>query len=779
MTRALEGLTVLEFAQFLAAPSAGLRLADLGATVIKIERPKVGEAGRQIAIKHMFVDGDSLVFHTVNRNKLSYAADLKNPADMERVKQLIGRADVMTHNFRPGVMEKLGLDYESARRLNPHIIYGEVTGYGKAGPWKDKPGQDLLVQSVSGLTWLSGSADHGPVPFGIAVVDVLCGAHLAQGILAALYRRARTGRGAYVECSLLESILDAQFEYLTTYLADEMKPPRRGGRFNANAYLAAPYGIYPTTDGFLALAMGDLKRIAQLIGCAELVTFDASQCFTRRDEIQQAIAARLSTRTTQQWLDVLDAADVWCADVFDYAKLVRHEAYKALRMEQMVRRDNVEIRTTRCPLRIDGDILTSERAAPRVGQADWSTVTRAFQPVPEARVVESLQHGLKARVTNAPLDGLLVVDLSQFLSGPCASLRLADLGARVIKVERPGTGDICRQLYVSNVRLDGDSTVFHAINRNKESFAADLKTAHGLEQVKRLIRLADVVMHNFRPGVIERLGLDYNSLREINPRIVYGQISGYGSVGPWKDKPGQDLLVQSLSGLTWLSGDASDGPVPMGIAIADILCGMHLAQGILACLVRRSSTGKSGLVEVSMLESTLDLQFETFTTFLQDGGQPVRRTATNNAHAYLGAPYGIYRTSDGYLALAMGRIPQLGELLGCKSLLEFEEPAEWFTQRDRIKSILADHLKNNTTAHWLSILEPADIWCAHVLDWQRLLQHDACKALGMFQTVRRGTGTTYQTTRCPIRIDGRRLYSERGSPDLGEHTQRITRELLA
>src|SRR5438067_765991 len=201
----LGGVTVLEFAQFMAAPTAGLRLADLGARVIKVERPKSGDAGRQIAIKNLFVDGDSLVFHTINRNKQSLAADLKNPADLERVKALIARADVMTHNFRPGVMEKIGLDYAAVSRLNPCIVYGEVTGYGQEGPWKDKPGQDLLVQSLSGLTWLSGNAGQGPVPMGIAVADILCGAHFAQGILAALVRRARTQQGALVQVSLLES----------------------------------------------------------------------------------------------------------------------------------------------------------------------------------------------------------------------------------------------------------------------------------------------------------------------------------------------------------------------------------------------------------------------------------------------------------------------------------------------------------------------------------------------------------------------------------------------
>ena len=183
-----------------------------------------------------------------------------------------------------------------------------------------------------------------------------------------------------------------------------------------------------------------------------------------------------------------------------------------------------------------------------------------------------------------PLDDILVVDFSQFLSGPSASLRLADLGARVIKIERPGTGDICRTLYVSNVVLDGESTVFHAINRNKESFAADLKNPDDAEQIRALVAKADVVMHNFRPGVMERLGFDYESVRKLNPQVVYGVISGYGNEGPWRDKPGQDLLAQSLSGLTWLSGNADDGPVPMGLAVADIYTGAQLTQGILACL---------------------------------------------------------------------------------------------------------------------------------------------------------------------------------------------------
>lgn len=377
-----------------------------------------------------------------------------------------------------------------------------------------------------------------------------------------------------------------------------------------------------------------------------------------------------------------------------------------------------------------------------------------------------------------PLEDILIIDLSQFLSAPSATLRLADLGARVIKVERPETGDICRELYVSNVILNGESSVFRAINRNKESFQADLKNEIDKQRVLKLVEKADVLIHNFRPGVIERLGFDYDTIKKINPSIVYGDISGYGSEGPWKSKPGQDLLVQSLSGLTWLNGIEGSGPTPVGLAVVDILSGAHLVQGILAALIKRAKTREGSKVSVSMLESILDFQFETITTFYHDGGEPTVRPKSNSAHAYLGAPYGVYKTQNGYLALAMGAIPFLGELLGCEELTNYPEPASWFTERDAIKKVLADHLATDTTEKWLSILEPADIWCANIMDWDTLFAQDGFKVLDMIQKVTMGDGFEYETTRCPIKIDGEYLTSSLGSPALGEHTETIVKELI-
>ncbi|MEN3323170.1 CaiB/BaiF CoA-transferase family protein [Mariniflexile soesokkakense] len=375
-----------------------------------------------------------------------------------------------------------------------------------------------------------------------------------------------------------------------------------------------------------------------------------------------------------------------------------------------------------------------------------------------------------------PLEDYLIVDFSQFLSGPSASLRLADLGARVIKIEKPGTGDICRTLYTSDLIMNGESSIFHTINRNKESFAADFKNTEDLKTIKKLLIKADVVMHNFRPDVMKRIGLSYDDVKAINPKVVYAEISGYGNHPDLKDKPGQDLLLQSMTALTWLTGNQNDGPVAMGLSIVDMLAGAHLAQGILAALYRKTINDSGALVQVSMLESAIDFQFETITTFFNDGGELPVRTKSNNAHAYLGAPYGIYKTNDGFLALAMGSVPVLANLLKCDALLQF--PENKFTLRDKIKKVLATHLKTQTTTHWLSVLEPADIWCAKVLNYQELFEEEGFKVLNYIQKVTMGDGYGYETTRCPIKIDGELFISEKGSPKLGEHNQKILNELI-
>jgi CoA:oxalate CoA-transferase len=375
-----------------------------------------------------------------------------------------------------------------------------------------------------------------------------------------------------------------------------------------------------------------------------------------------------------------------------------------------------------------------------------------------------------------PLKGVLVLDFSQFLTGSLATLRLADLGARVIKIERPGAGDLCRSLYLSDTDVHGENTLFHAINRNKESYAADLKDASDLGRLHGLIGRADVMVQNFRPGVIERLKLDYEHVSKANPRLVYGAVTGYGNARQWRDRPGQDLLAQARSGIMWLSGDEGDPPTPMALAIADMLAGHGLCEGILACLVRRGVTGRGGLVETSLIEALLDFQFEVLTTHMNDGHRPPRRSAYRNAHAYLAAPYGVYDTADGFLALAMTQLPALGTLLDLPTLREISDSAESFRRRDEIKRTIATRLKDHTTEHWLEILDAADIWCAEVLDWPKLFSSEAFREIDMVQTLTDGRGIEVLTTRCPVRLDRRILKSPQLAPRVGQHTEAIQKE---
>jgi CoA:oxalate CoA-transferase len=375
-----------------------------------------------------------------------------------------------------------------------------------------------------------------------------------------------------------------------------------------------------------------------------------------------------------------------------------------------------------------------------------------------------------------PLEDIVVIDFSQFLSGPSASLRMADMGAQVIKIEKPGDGDICRQLYVSDIMIEGESTIFHAINRNKQSYTADLKNKAELDKIKQIIAKADVLMHNFRPGVMQRIGLDYEAVKTINPNIVYAEVSGYGNEGPWKSLPGQDLLLQAVSGLTWLSNDSEHEPTPMGVAVVDILAGTHIAQGILAALYQRAVSGEGALVQVSMLESILDFQFEVLTCFYNDGQELPVRSSVNNGHAYIQAPYGIYQTADGYLSLAMGNIMKLKNLLNCEGLAVFTDAADWFNKRDEIKAILANHLAKKSTDTWLAVLVPADIWCAKVMDYDTLMQEEGYQILNMELNVKTSNGLSVKTTRCPIKVDGEIFSSHIGAPLLGEHNVEIDKQ---
>ncbi len=317
----LSGVRVISLTHFLQGPSGVQFLADLGADVVKIEPPRRGAWERHWSGAETFLNGESVFFLLAHRNQRSMTVDLKSDRGKDVLWRLIRTADILVENYRPGVLDRLGFDYEAVHRANPGVVYCACSGYGPDGPYRERPGQDLLLQAEAGLARLTGGADAPPTPVGTAVVDQHGAALLAIGVLAALRGRDQTGTGCRVDVSLLASALDLQIEPLTYYLnGGRLQPRSRTGL--ATTFHEAPYGIYQTRDGWIAVSLSSNVQLAELAGSARLAGFREEERFSRREEVSAAIGEVLSTRTTQEWLETLGRAGLWCAPVNGYDEVV-------------------------------------------------------------------------------------------------------------------------------------------------------------------------------------------------------------------------------------------------------------------------------------------------------------------------------------------------------------------------------------------------------------------------------------------------------------------------
>jgi crotonobetainyl-CoA:carnitine CoA-transferase CaiB-like acyl-CoA transferase len=318
----LSGLRVVSFNHFLLGPMGIQMLGDLGADVIAVEGLE-GAWQRHWAGGDIWHDGQSVLHLCANRNKRSVAIDLKSARGRELALSLIETADVVAENFRPGVMEKLGLGYLALKARKPSLIYASASGYGPDGPYVDKPGQDLLAQALFGMMTITGAAATGPRPAGASVIDHHGAALFALGIIAAIVRRQRTGEGCRVDASLLQSALDLQAESLVAWANAAVKPPGpQAFRHVAGWYFAAPYGVYPTMDGHMAISLTELSALAEALGEPQLAAYSHREAWTKQDEIGAVIGRRLATAGTAHWIARMEPLKIWHAPVQGYAEIV-------------------------------------------------------------------------------------------------------------------------------------------------------------------------------------------------------------------------------------------------------------------------------------------------------------------------------------------------------------------------------------------------------------------------------------------------------------------------
>lgn len=373
-----------------------------------------------------------------------------------------------------------------------------------------------------------------------------------------------------------------------------------------------------------------------------------------------------------------------------------------------------------------------------------------------------------------PLSGIKIADFTQLYQGPLATQVLSDMGAEIIKIEPP-KGDFFRNWAIGDKYINGESISFMSVNRNKRSIVLDLKQENGIKVAKEIIKNSDVVIENFRPGVMQRLGLGFEKLQEINPRVIYCASSGYGTSGPYIDYPGQDLLIQAITGTMWLNGRLEDPPVAVGFGLADVTGGLHIVMGTLAAIIERQTSGQGQRVDVNLLNSQLTMLTHEVTYFANTRERPVRPKA-NSTGAYTGAPLGIYQTKDGFIVIAMMSISKLAKLVDAPSLFDNNSTND-IPRRGEIHAELESKFKIKSVEEWLSILRAADVWCAQVKTFEQMIEDEQVLWNNMIRTIDHpvvgplsvvGPSILFSRTNSEVRFP---------PPLLGQHSKEILSEL--
>jgi crotonobetainyl-CoA:carnitine CoA-transferase CaiB-like acyl-CoA transferase len=374
------------------------------------------------------------------------------------------------------------------------------------------------------------------------------------------------------------------------------------------------------------------------------------------------------------------------------------------------------------------------------------------------------------------LTGVTILDFSHLLQGPFATQLLADMGANVIKIERAGAGDMFRSMTFFAKWVGGsESPNFLAWNRNKRSIALNLKSKRVHALIMEMAKRADIVVQNFRPGVLAKLGYGYEDFKAVNPRVIYCSGSGYGESGPYVERPGQDMLIQGLTGLVSNTGRGDAAPVPAGAGLADQIGAMNMVYGILSALYYREKTGKGQKIEVNLLAGMIAHQAQEYVAVL-NLGEDLVRPSSGIGHPGMQAPFGIYATKDGYVSIAMSPFKTLYETLGAPQLAVYDDLTTLYEKRDEVwEKVNAETLRFGTV-ELLERLLAADIWCAEVKDIRRAADDPQVKHMGMLTTYQHPKAGTVRVPAPAVKMSETPATIDRPAPLVGQHGREILAE---
>lgn len=660
----LTGLRVLDLCRVVSGPFGSLLLADLGAEVIRIESLPTGEPAAEIDPTKL--SEDEAFNWGLSRNKHSVSLNLKSDDGRRIFHEMVAHADVVLDNFRPGVTQRLGVDHDTLAKIKPAIITCSLTGFGGDGPWATMPAYDPIVQAMCGtMNYTRLEPDLPPVRWGIPIGDLFAGVFSAIGVVGAVIHRDRAGVGQHVDVSMLDVMLALNTYRVPQALTFDQEPlpaPFEGGQGTV------PFGNFECSEGWVAICISERMwpTAAEVMERPDLLTdkrFNTGPArHAHRDELVELLQEVFGKRTADWWQEHLMSAGVVCGKVTRVADVFRHPQVLARGMSvditdefgrtATVAGDSLkfsDVSTWRAPRQTGADtdlvlgtlLGLGEDELARLAASE--VIHRGEQPggvplmertPPNAAVDESRRGG-------RPLAGTTVLEMNgDEPSKAFAAQLLADLGADVIRIERP-FGQVTEP-YPDEIR---EASFRAGLNRGKRSVIADLKTTEGREFLLGLVSRADVMLDNYRPGVLRRLGLDYESIREHNDQLVSTSITGFGQTGPWSAYPAFDNAIQALGGGMSITVDHTRPEVPIrwGNPIGGLTGALFAALGTLSALRLRHLRGYGRQVDVSLLDSQVALLSYRAPQAVTVGKEFLPEPRRGGSGSL---PFGVFRTAD-------------------------------------------------------------------------------------------------------------------------------------
>ncbi len=734
MVGPVEGLRVVDFSRGYPGALTTMLLSDYGAEVVKVEGTDGDPMGKDAA------------FRVWNRGKKKAIVDLTSGEGVERALELAARADVVIESWRVGVADEIGVGYGSVRKRNPRVIYCSISSFGEKGPLKGLPGYEGIAAAASGIMTEQAGVRPGPVYASSPVASYGTVMLALQGILSALHVRNETGVGQRVWTSMYEGAIAIRYPVLP--IANEL-PPFIVNNVHPHGGMPA-YRMYPCADdkwihiGCLTRWFWDKLSIA--LDMPELVIesrFENAPTGWERDEDRLAaielIGNRVGEKTRREWLEILEAGDVPTAPVLttqEYMDVPQvHENGLVVDVSDPVQGEMKQvghpILFSETPGRVRGAAVVEgvevssvaaleELFAKRARECSTPANSRYKDPSTSSGGTDI---GSLAK-ERTPLEGLRVLDLSAYIAGPLGPMALCDLGAEVVKVE-PVHGEGAHSVPM----------LILGSNRGKKDLALDLKVPESKEVMRRLIERSDVLVHNMRVGVAERLGIDYESARKIRPDIIYVHSTAYGPRGREAKKPGFDPLFQSMSGLTAWNGGRSGGPLFMRTAICDDTNALMLAVAVLMALNHRDRTGQGQKIDLSLMKTGA---LATADDFMRYEGKKDRPLADAGLHG-LSALYRLYETEEGWVFLGCVQEKEWERLRRALSG-EWDEPQTSFAEasqmdpwNDELCEALGSVFARGTAREWESRLIKWGVPCVRAVEgnYEGFYENEHALAEGM------------------------------------------------